>query len=83
MHSGEMRKAGESEELVFAVAAWRDSPHFSEAERAAPALTEAATRRADRPDPFPDEVWDQAARHHDERALACDLAVRQPAGRAY
>jgi len=40
------------------------------AERAALALTEAATRMGDRPDPVPDVVWDEAARHCDERALA-------------
>jgi AhpD family alkylhydroperoxidase len=78
MHSREMRKAGEPEERVFAVAAWRDTTCFSEAERAALALTEAATRLADRPDPVPDDVWDEAARHYGERALACllvDVAV--------
>ena len=64
------RKAGESEDRLFAVAAWRDTPYFSEAERSALALAEAATRLSDRPDPVPDEVWDDAARHHDEKQLA-------------
>src|SRR5437868_12377854 len=41
------RKAGETDERMFAVAAWRESPHFTEAERAALALTEAVTRLAD------------------------------------
>src|SRR5262245_16869115 len=49
------RKAGESDERLFAVSAWRDAPYFSEAERAALALTEAVTRLADRADPVPDE----------------------------
>ena len=71
MHSREMKKAGESDDRVFAVAAWRDSPCFTDAERAALALAEAATRLADRPDPVPDEVWHQAAGYYDERALAC------------
>jgi AhpD family alkylhydroperoxidase len=71
MHSREMKKAGESDDRVFAVAAWRDSPYFSGAERAALALTEAATRLADRPDPVPDQVWSEAVRYYDERALAC------------
>jgi len=44
-------------------AAWRDAPYFSEAERAALALTEAATRLADRPDAVSDDVWIEAARH--------------------
>ncbi|HEY1814602.1 MAG TPA: carboxymuconolactone decarboxylase family protein [Kofleriaceae bacterium] len=54
----------------FTVAAWREAPYFSEAERAALALTEAVTRIADRADPVPDEVWAEAARHYDERQLA-------------
>ena len=48
----------------------REASYFSEAERAALALTEAATRLADRPDPVSDEVWDEAARHYDEAQLA-------------
>lgn len=55
---------------LFAVAAWRDSPLFTDAERAALALAEAVTRLSDRPDPVPDEVWDEAAKHYDERNLA-------------
>ena len=71
MHSREMTKAGESDDRVFAVAAWRASPYFTGAERAALALAEAATRLADRPDPVPDEIWNEAAEYYDERALAC------------
>jgi alkylhydroperoxidase family enzyme len=40
------------------------------AERAALALAEAVTRLSDRPDPVPDDIWDEAARHYDERGLA-------------
>ena len=64
------RKAGETDERLFTVAAWRDAPYFSEAERAALALAEAVTRLSDRADPVPDEVWDEAARHYDEQARA-------------
>lgn len=64
------KKAGESDERLFAVAALREAPYFPDAERAALALTEAATRLSDRADPVPDEIWDEAARHYDERALA-------------
>jgi AhpD family alkylhydroperoxidase len=64
------RKAGESDERLFAVAAWREAPYYSEAERAALALAEAVTRLSDRADPVPDEIWDAAARHYDERGLA-------------
>jgi AhpD family alkylhydroperoxidase len=70
MHARELKQTGAGDERVFAVAAWRDAPYFSDAERAALALTEPATRIADRPDPVPDEVWNEAARHYDERALA-------------
>jgi AhpD family alkylhydroperoxidase len=64
------RKAGVSEERLQAVAGWRHAPLFTEAERAALALTEAVTRLADREDAVPDAVWDEAARHYDERDLA-------------
>ena len=64
------RTAGVSDERLWAVAAWRDATCFDPAERAALALTEAVTRLSDRPDPVPDAVWDEAARHHDEEALA-------------
>lgn len=70
MHSRELELAGEPGHRIHAVAAWREAPYFSEAERAALALTEAATRLADRPDPVPDEVWAEAARHYDEAQLA-------------
>ena len=46
------------------------SPFFRDAERAALALTEAVTRLSDRDDPVPDAIWDEAARHYDEPALA-------------
>jgi AhpD family alkylhydroperoxidase len=64
------RKLGETDDRLCAVACWRDAPYFDEAERAALALTEAVTRMADRSDPVPDEVWDEAARHYDEAQLA-------------
>jgi AhpD family alkylhydroperoxidase len=70
MGSRHLKKAGETDERLFAVAAWRDTPYFTAAERAALALAEAATRLSDRPDPVPDAIWEEAARHYDERALA-------------
>jgi len=73
LHSNELKKAGEPDERIFAVAAWRDTPYFTEAERAALALTEAVTRLADRPDPVSDEVWAQAAEHYDEQGLSALL----------
>ena len=70
MHARELRAAGESDERLFAVAAWLDAPYFTDAERAALALTEAATRLSDRTDAVPDAVWAEAARHYDESQLA-------------
>ena len=53
-------------ERLFAVGAWQDAPYFTDAERAALALTEATSRLSDRSDPVPDDVWNEAARHFDE-----------------
>lgn len=96
-HPRLMLKAGETQERINAVAAWRDSPYFTDAERAALALAEAVTRIADREDPVPDAVWEEAARHYDERELAAlllavatinvwnrlNVATRQPGGAAW
>jgi AhpD family alkylhydroperoxidase len=70
IHTRELEQIGERSERIHLVAAWRDAPYFTGAERAALALTEAATRLADRPDPVSDEVWDEAARHYTEPQLA-------------
>jgi AhpD family alkylhydroperoxidase len=70
LHSRMLKNSGESEQRLFAVAAWRDAPYFTDAERAALALTEAATRLSDRADPVPDDIWEQAARHYGESQLA-------------
>lgn len=64
------KQSGETDERLFAVAAWRDAPYFTDAERAALALAEAVTRLSDRENPVPDEIWDEATRHYDESALA-------------
>ena len=64
-----MQRAGEPMERIVGVAAWRETPGFDDAERAALALAEAVTRISDRSDPVPDDVWDEAARHYDEVAL--------------
>jgi AhpD family alkylhydroperoxidase len=70
MHSRELKAAGEPDRRIHTLAAWREAPYFSDAERAALALTEAATRLADHSQGVPDEVWEQAAEHFDERQLA-------------
>lgn len=97
MHPQIARKHGETDERLFAVAGWRDAPWFTDAERAALALTEAETRLADRSDPVPDDVWEDAARHFDEPQLAAlvtaiaqinvwnriNVATRQVAGASW
>ncbi|HLJ50333.1 MAG TPA: carboxymuconolactone decarboxylase family protein [Bryobacteraceae bacterium] len=69
-HARVAKRHGETDERLFALPVWRHAPYFTDAERAALALTEAVTRMADRDDPVPDEVWNEAARHYDENALA-------------
>jgi AhpD family alkylhydroperoxidase len=68
-HARLLTIAGERDERIFTVAAWREAPYFTDPERAALALTEAATRIADRSDPVPNDVWDEAAAHYDEAQL--------------
>lgn len=75
LHWRMMRKAGETDERLFAVSAWRDAPFYTDAERAALALTEAVTRLSDREDPVPDAIWNEAARHYDEPALGALLVA--------
>ena len=70
LHTRQARKAGERDERLLTMSAWRETPYFSDAERAALALTEAGTRIADRPEPVPGEVFEEAASHYDEPALA-------------
>jgi AhpD family alkylhydroperoxidase len=73
LHSTSLKKEGTSDERLYAVAAWRDAPYFTDAERVALELTELVTRVADRGDPVPDEVWEEASRHYDEQGLAALL----------
>lgn len=94
MHARELKEAGEPDERIWGVGAWRESPRFSDAERAALALAECVTRLADRPEAVPDAVWDDAADHYDEKELSSLLvsiasinvwnrlngAIRQPVG---
>jgi len=96
MHARALKDLGEKDERIWGVGAWRESPYFTDAERAALALAESMTRLADRPDAVSDAVWDDAADHYDEKELAALLvsiaainvwnrlnaAIRQPAGAA-
>ncbi len=70
LHGNALKRMDETDDRLFAVAAWRDAPFFSDAERAALALTESVTRLSDKSDPVPDDVWDEAAKHYSEEALA-------------
>jgi AhpD family alkylhydroperoxidase len=97
MHTADLRKRGVSEDRITAVSAWRETPYFTDAERAALALTESVTRLADTPDPVPDPIWNAAAAHFDESQLAglllgianinvwnrLNAATRQMAGTAW
>jgi AhpD family alkylhydroperoxidase len=97
MHARELKTAGEKDERIWAVAAWRETPWFNDAERAALALTEALTRLSDRADAVDDELWEEVVRHYDEPARAAlilsigminlwnrlNAAVRQVAGAAW
>jgi len=87
-------KNGETDERLHQVAAWRDTDLFTDAERAALEMTEAATRLADKPNAVTDEMWDAVADHFDEKQLSAivlmialtnmfnriNTTVRQPAG---
>lgn len=72
VHSGstQAKREGETDERLFGVSAWRESPFYTDAERAALALAEAVTRLADRPDPVPDDIWDAATKHYNEQEMA-------------
>jgi AhpD family alkylhydroperoxidase len=70
MHGRALEKAGETNERLFTLAAWRETPYFNDAERAALALTEAGTRIADSGGTVPDVVLDEAAKYYDDQALA-------------
>jgi len=70
MHAKALKKSGETDERLFAVAAWREAPYFDDDERAALALAESMTRLSDQADAVPDETWDEAAKHYTEEELA-------------
>jgi AhpD family alkylhydroperoxidase len=88
------KKAGETDERLHGLTVWRETPGFTDAERAALDLTEAATRLADSPDPVPDDVWNAAAARYAEPELAgiilmiatanffnrINRSIKQPAG---
>jgi len=68
MHAKDLRAAGESEQRVYMLDAWRESPFYSDRERAALAWTEAVTLIT--AEHVPDEVYEQARQHFSEEELA-------------
>jgi AhpD family alkylhydroperoxidase len=91
------KKAGETDERLHNVAAWREAPFYTEAERAALALAEAATRLQDGAEGVSDEIWEEANAHFTEEqigALNLEIAltnffnrinrtIKEPAGRSW
>lgn len=67
MHTKDARSHGESEQRVYGVTAWRETPFYSERERAALAWTESVTRI--REDRVPDEIYRQVKQHFTEKEL--------------
>ncbi|MGN9841307.1 carboxymuconolactone decarboxylase family protein [Nonomuraea sp. H19] len=97
-HTQALVKAGESIERIAAVAAWREAPFFTDAERAALEMAEEVTRLADRSgEAVSDELWDRVADHYDEKQIAALLllisitnlfnrlnaAIKEPAGASW
>ncbi|RKT85720.1 alkylhydroperoxidase AhpD family core domain-containing protein [Saccharopolyspora antimicrobica] len=75
-HQREARKAGETDERLATVAAWREAPFFTDAERAALQLAEAITRLSDRSEEaVPDELWEAVVEHYDEQQLSAILLM--------
>ena len=72
MHWKDLRAEGETEQRMYSLDAWRESPYYTEVERAALEWAEAVTRVADTR--VPDEVYEQARRHFDTHQLA-DLTL--------
>ncbi len=70
LHTGFLRKAGESEERITSVASWQDSPYYTAAERAALALVEAVLQPTVHGERVTDDLYGLAAGHYDPKALA-------------
>ncbi|MEU8509721.1 carboxymuconolactone decarboxylase family protein [Streptomyces brevispora] len=91
------KKAGETDERLHNVAAWREAPFYTDAERAALALAEGATRLQDGAEGVTDEIWEEANAHFTEEqihAINLEIAltnffnrinrtVKEPAGQTW
>ncbi|MBD0737167.1 carboxymuconolactone decarboxylase family protein [Streptomyces sp. CBMA29] len=94
MHTKDAAAAGETQQRLSLVAAWREAKVFTDAERAALELAEQGTRIADAAGGVADEVWENAAKHYNEEELAAlvtgialinafnrlNVIIQQPAG---
>lgn len=67
MHSKDARTKGETEQRLYGLSVWRETPYYTDRERAALAFTEAVTLIADQR--VPDEVYEQARQHFSEEEL--------------
>jgi AhpD family alkylhydroperoxidase len=72
MHWKDLRATGENEQRLYGLDAWRESPYYTERERAALAWAEAVTRVSETH--VPDEVFEEAKRHFNDQDLA-DLTI--------
>ncbi|PPK68047.1 carboxymuconolactone decarboxylase family protein [Actinokineospora auranticolor] len=91
------KKRGETDERLHSVVTWRETPFFTEPERAALALAEATTRIQDGAPGVTDEVWAAAAEHFTEEQLSAIIlniamtnlfnrvnhAIREQAGKVW
>ncbi|WP_329612044.1 carboxymuconolactone decarboxylase family protein [Streptomyces brevispora] len=91
------KKAGETDERLHNVAAWREAPFYTDAERAALALAEGATRLQDGAEGVTDEIWEETNAHFTEEqihAINLEIAltnffnrinrtVKEPAGQTW
>ncbi|MEU3513940.1 carboxymuconolactone decarboxylase family protein [Streptomyces sp. NPDC006654] len=75
MHTKDAAEAGETQQRLHMVGAWREATVFTEAERAALELAEQGTRIADAAGGVPDEVWENAAKHYTEDELLALVAT--------
>ncbi|MGW4367337.1 carboxymuconolactone decarboxylase family protein [Nocardia takedensis] len=75
MHSKDALHAGETQTRLNLVAAWREATVFTEAERAALALTEEGTRLADASHGVSDDTWAQVDKHYDGDRIAALISL--------
>ena len=74
MHTKDARKAGETEQRLYALSAWRETPFYTERERAALEWTEAMTLISQ--NHVPDELYEKVRKHFDEKEMvALSMAI--------